>query len=300
MQAPILRLDRWFRAAHGRTPANDLYCSARRLVAASCHFGQPKFRPRALDFWTDFEQAAQDRLNQQIVRLVLKTFWSKCKRMFPRREGERIAAKTGTTTVGLKVKGGVVFATDTRVTSGYYIAHRKGKKLFPLADHMAITIAGRVADAQSMIDLLRANINYYQLSNNTIMGVGAASRLAANVFFANRPNPLVAQVIIGGVDPLGSHLFNIDYTGTMTEEKIISTGSGSPVAYGTIESGYREDLEVTEAIALAAKAVATAIRRNAGTGDSIDIAIIDSGMKYRELTLGEKKKYLQHLFPPLT
>jgi len=219
--------------------------------------------------------------------------------MFPRGDGERIAAKTGTTTVGLTVKGGVVFATDTRVTSGYYIAHRKGKKLFPLADHIAITIAGRVADAQSMIDLLRANINYYQLSNNSIMSVGAASRLASNVFFQNRPSPLVAQVIIGGVDSLGSHLFNIDYTGTMTEEKIISTGSGSPVAYGTIESEYREDLEMTEAIALAAEAVATAIRRNAGTGDGIDIAVIERDMKYRELTWEEKKKYLQRLFPPL-
>lgn len=219
--------------------------------------------------------------------------------MFPRGGNERIVAKTGTTTVGLTAKSGVVFATDTRVTSGLYVAHRRGKKVFPLVDHMAITIAGRVADAQSMIDLLRANINYYQLSNNTIMNVGAASRLAANVFFANRPHPLVAQVIIGGVDDLGSHLFNIDYTGTLTEEKIVSTGSGSPVAYGTVESEYREDMEMTEAIALAAKGVATAIRRNAGTGDSIDIAVIDSDMKYRELASEEKKRYLQDLFAPL-
>ncbi|MEM4006655.1 MAG: proteasome subunit beta, partial [Nitrososphaerota archaeon] len=36
---------------------------------------------------------------------------------------------TGTTTVGLVVKDGVVLATDTRVTSGFFVAHRKGKKL---------------------------------------------------------------------------------------------------------------------------------------------------------------------------
>ncbi len=56
---------------------------------------------------------------------------------------------------------------------------------------------------------------------------------------------------------------------------------------------------MTEAIALAAKGVATAIRRNAGTGDSIDIAIIDGDMKYRELASEEKKRYLQDLFAPL-
>ncbi|RLG06165.1 MAG: proteasome subunit beta, partial [Thaumarchaeota archaeon] len=81
--------------------------------------------------------------------------------MFSRRYNIQDRIKIGTTTVGLVVKNGVALATDTRVTAGYFIAHRKGKKLFPLADYAAITIAGRVADAQTLIDFLKANMRYY-------------------------------------------------------------------------------------------------------------------------------------------
>ncbi|HDD40470.1 MAG TPA: proteasome subunit beta, partial [Nitrososphaeria archaeon] len=91
--------------------------------------------------------------------------------------------KKGTTTVGLVVKDGVALATDTRATAGYFVAHRKCKKLFPLADYAAITIAGRVADAQNIIDYLRANIRYYFMAWNRPMSIAAIARLAANLMF---------------------------------------------------------------------------------------------------------------------
>ncbi|MEM1891632.1 MAG: archaeal proteasome endopeptidase complex subunit beta [Nitrososphaerota archaeon] len=196
--------------------------------------------------------------------------------------------KTGTTTVGLVVKDAVVFATDTRVTAGYFIAHKKGKKLFPLADHVAITIAGRVADAQNIIDVLRANINYYQIQWARRMDVASVARLASNMLFSYRYFPLIAQLIIGGVDSQGPHLYNLDPMGSMTEELMIATGSGSPVAYGIIESSYSPDLKLEDGIRLAFKSVASAIRRDVGTGDSIDVAYITTTKPYTELTLDEK------------
>ncbi|MEM2910275.1 MAG: archaeal proteasome endopeptidase complex subunit beta [Nitrososphaerota archaeon] len=208
--------------------------------------------------------------------------------MFGHKADRDIVLKTGTTTVGLVVKDAVVFATDTRVTSGYFIAHRKGKKVFPLADHAAITIAGRVADAQNIIDVLRANINYYQIQWARRMDIMSVARLASNFLFNYRYFPLIAQLIIGGVDGQGPHLYNIDPTGSMTEELLIATGSGSPVAYGVIELGYRPDLGLEEGIRLAFKSVASAIRRDIGTGDSIDVAYITTTKPYTELTLEEK------------
>ncbi|RLF98451.1 MAG: proteasome subunit beta, partial [Candidatus Wolframiiraptor sp.] len=87
----------------------------------------------------------------------------------------------------------------------------------------------------------------------------------------------------------GPHIFNADLYGTLTEERLLSTGSGSPIAYGIIESEYREDMGVEEAAKLAFKAVAMAIQRDIGSGDSIDVAYIKVGDRYRELTLEEKK-----------
>ncbi len=60
----------------------------------------------------------------------------------------------GTTTIGVTCKDGVVLATDTRATMGYFIAHKHAKKVYPIADHLAMTIAGAVADAQAMVDIL--------------------------------------------------------------------------------------------------------------------------------------------------
>ena len=42
-------------------------------------------------------------------------------------------------------------------------------------------------------------------------------------------------------------IYNIDLFGSLTEEKFISTGSGSPVAYGYLESEFKENMSVDEA-----------------------------------------------------
>jgi proteasome beta subunit len=65
-------------------------------------------------------------------------------------------------------------------------------------------------------------------------------------------------------------------------QKFISTGRVSPVAYGHLESEFREGLSVNDAYKIAIYAIA-AIRRNAGTGDGINTVIIDKD-GYRELS----------------
>lgn len=210
------------------------------------------------------------------------------------------SVKTGTTTVGLVVKDGVALATDTRATAGFFVAHRKCKKVFPLSDYAAITIAGRVADAQNLIDYLRANVRYYSVLWNRPMPIISIARLAANMAFRWRLFPYEVQLIIAGVDSQGPHIFNVDLYGTLTEEKIFSTGSGSPIAYGILESEYDENMSVEEAAKLVFKAVAAAIQRDIGSGDSIDVAYIKVDGKYTELTLEEKKplyaKYVKTVY----
>ncbi len=190
----------------------------------------------------------------------------------------------GTTTVGLQCKDGVVLATDTRATAGYlFIAHRHVKKIAKIDEHVALTIAGSVADAQNMIDILRYHANMYKIENRIPIPVRSVARLAANVFFAQRFYPLLAQIIVGGYDSDGPVVYNVDFFGSLSKEVYVSTGSGSPVAYGILESEFREDMSVDEAAKIAIKAIAAAIKRNAGTGDGIDVVIIDKN-GYRELS----------------
>jgi len=199
-------------------------------------------------------------------------------------------AYKGTTTVGVVCRDGVVLATDTRVTMGYFIAHKRGKKIYQLDNHLAMTIAGVVADAQNVVEVLKANASLFRLNNRRPMPVSAATRLAANILFVNRFVPLALQAIIAGVDE-GPHIFSLDPFGSITEEKsFFATGSGSPIALGILEDGYREDLTRDEAIPLVIEAVKAAMKRDAASGDSFDVSIITED-GYKELSEDEKATY---------
>jgi len=197
----------------------------------------------------------------------------------------------GTTTIGVVCKDGVILASDTRVTMGYFVAHKFGKKVYKIDDHLGMTIAGTVADAQRVVDILTANAKLYKIKMNRPMPVSSAARLTANLLFSVRYVPLATQVLIGGVDMTGPHVFNLDPFGSLTEEKFVSTGSGSPIAYGVLEDKYREDMRVKELLPTVVKAVNAAMKRDIASGNSYNIAVIDD-KGYRELTDEEKRKLL--------
>lgn len=197
----------------------------------------------------------------------------------------------GTTTIGVVCRDGVILASDTRVTMGFYVAHKHGKKIYKIDDHIAMTIAGSVADAQQTVDILIANAQLYRLNNGRPLPISSAARLVANLLFSTRYVPMQLEALIGGIDDIGSHMFRLDPFGTLTEEKFVSTGSGSPVALGVLEDKYKEDVSIQQLLPVIAKAIDAAMKRNAGTGDSFNIAIIDA-KGYRELTSEAKKKLL--------
>jgi len=208
------------------------------------------------------------------------------------REIPKKLAMKGTTTIGVVCKNGVILSSDTRVTMGYFVAHKRGKKIHKIDDHLAMTIAGTVADAQWTVDVLKANAQLYKLTNHRKMPVSAAARLIANLLFSSRYYPLLTQVLIGGVDDTGPHVYSLDPLGSLTEEKCVATGSGSPIAYGVLEDQYREDATVEELLPIVVRAVHSAMKRDAASGDSFDVAIIDEN-GFKELSDEEKKKILE-------
>lgn len=200
----------------------------------------------------------------------------------------------GTTTVGLVCRDGVVLGTDTRATMGYFVAHKRAKKVYQLDDHLAMTIAGGVADAQNVVDIVKANAKLYKYEKDTVMPVKAAANLTSNLLFANRYYPLILQALLGGVDSSGPHIFALDPLGSVMEEKCVSTGSGSPIAYGVLENDFKEGMSVKDAIPVVVKAVNSAMKRDSASGDSFDVALITS-KGYEELSEDEKKKILSAL-----
>ncbi len=198
----------------------------------------------------------------------------------------------GTTTIGVVCKDGVILASDTRVTMGFYVAHKFGKKVYKIDDHIGMTIAGTVADAQRVVDILIANAQLYKVNLNRPIPIPAAARLVANLLFQSRYIPLATQVLVGGIDETGPHVFNLDPYGSLTEEKMVSTGSGSPVAYGVLEDKYREGVSIAETLPVIARAVNAAMKRDVASGNSYNIIVIDSN-GYKELSEEEKTQLLK-------
>lgn len=208
------------------------------------------------------------------------------------RETYNKLALKGTTTIGVVCKDGVILTSDTRVTMGYFVAHKKGKKIYQIDDHLAMTISGTVADAQWTVDILKANAQLYRLNMRRPMPISAAARLVSNLLFSSRLAPLLTQVLIGGVDDTGPHIFALDPFGSVTEEKCVATGSGSPIAYGVLEDQYKEDAEIEQLLPVVVKAVDSAMKRDTASGEGFDVAII-SKEGYRELNEEEKQKILK-------
>ena len=196
-----------------------------------------------------------------------------------------------TTTIGVVCPDGVLMTTDTRATMGSFVAHKRAKKVYAIDHHLGMTIAGVVGDAQALVEMLKANAALYRLDMARPMPVSAAARMAANILFSSRYYPFGVQALIGGVDDTGGHLFALDPLGSMMEEKYVSTGSGSPVAYGVLESEWKEDMTVKDSTTVLVRAISSAMKRDSASGDSFDVVTITKD-GYRELTEDEKKHIL--------
>ena len=188
--------------------------------------------------------------------------------------------KTGTTTLGLVCKEVIVLAADKRATAGDMIVQKKAQKIFKLADNLAVTVAGTVSDVQLLIKLVKAELKLKEVRIGRRAGVKEAANLLANYVYTNIRNfsiiPGVTHFLIGGNDETGLHLYDIFPDGSVTEvDDYVSSGSGSVFVYGVLESSYKPAMDEKEAVDLAAKSVNASLQRDTGSGNGLDIWVID-------------------------
>lgn len=189
-----------------------------------------------------------------------------------------------TTTVGLVASGHVVLAADKRATGGFEVYHKRVKKIYRVDDHIGMTVSGLVADAQIIVENAKYIAKRYELTNNrkiSVRGLANYIGLILNVYL--RYAPYIVQLLVAGHDSSGPQLYYLDLFGSITSERYIATGSGSPTAFGVLEQNYREDLSLDEAVELAYRSVLLAIMRDGYSGEGIDIVVIGPGV-FREET----------------
>ena len=205
--------------------------------------------------------------------------------------------KSGTTTIGLICRDGVVLAAERKATMGYMIASKTDLKITEIAPHIGMTQAGMVGDLQALGRYLKAETKLFELRNKKRITVKSAASLLANILYSGRWSffPYMIQIILAGYDETGPNLFILHPDGSKLEEKrFFSTGSGSPFAFGVLETMYKDGLSVEEAKKIAVKAIKAAVERDiASGGKGMDIAVIDE-KGFRLLENSEIEKLIEN------
>jgi proteasome beta subunit len=180
----------------------------------------------------------------------------------------------GATTIGVVCQNGLILASEKRVAYGYLVVSKGGKKVFKITDRIGAACAGLVADMQILAREIEAQANLFSMDVGRPISVRAAAKLMANVLFNRRYAPLITQTIVAGLDEEGPSLYVLDVLGSLIPDKYAVVGSGTELAIGVLEEGYKEEMTLKDAKELVTRAIKSAISRDVMSGDGIDFLII--------------------------
>ena len=180
----------------------------------------------------------------------------------------------GATTMGVVCQEGVILASEKRVAYGYLVVSKGGKKVFKITNRIGVACAGLVADMQILAREIEAQANLFSMEVGRPISVRASAKLMANILFNRRYAPLITQTIVAGLDEEGASLYVLDVLGSLIPDKYAAVGSGTEIAVGVLEEGYKEGMSLNEAKQLVTRAIKSAISRDAMSGDGVDFLII--------------------------
>ncbi|MBT4604900.1 proteasome subunit beta [archaeon] len=200
--------------------------------------------------------------------------------------------KTGTTTVGIVCKDGIVLAADRRATAGSMIVDKRAEKVHLLGDNFACTIAGSVSEAQLLIKLIKAELKLKEIRTRKGVTAKEGANLLGGLLYSSIRRmsmiPAVAHFLLGAQDNSGTYLYDLFPDGSVTKvPDYVSSGSGSVFAYGVLETQYKEGMSVAEGIDLATKCVNAALQRDSASGNGIEIAVVKPGKMAEKVEVRE-------------
>jgi len=178
----------------------------------------------------------------------------------------------GTTTMAFVYKHGVLVAVDSRASMGSYIGSGTVKKVIPISKYLLGTMAGGAADCSFWERNLATSCRIHELREGKRITVAAASKLLANTVYGYRGMGLSMGTMVAGWDEAtGPALYYVDNDGTRLKGQRFSVGSGATYAYGILDTEYKWDMSIAEAVELGKRAIWHATHRDAYSGGVINV-----------------------------
>ena len=212
-------------------------------------------------------------------------------------EYAREAVKKGTTTIGLKFKGGVILIVDKRVPSRL-VEPRSIEKIYSIDSHIGCATSGLVADARILVDQARKEAK----NNKMIFGENISVEELVKRICDFKQNytqyggvrPFGTALLMAGVDELGAHLFETDPSGALVAYRAGCIGAGRPAVMEIFEKDFKDGMSYDDAMLLGIKALKTAIDEDL-TAQTIEVGVVGTDKKFKRLSENELEGFIKKL-----
>lgn len=199
-------------------------------------------------------------------------------------EYAREAVKTGSTSIGVVCKDGIVLVAHKRIGSSLMVSHSH-EKVFQIDSHVAAASSGLVADARKLIDFARMEAQRHRLMYNEEIPMEMLSKaIGDHIQFYTQyagVRPYGVSLLIAGVDG-STRLFETDPSGALFEYNATAIGSGKKAVEEILEKEYKPEMTIDEATQLCLKALKK-VSEGKLTGQLVDICRIRNSTKKVEM-----------------
>jgi proteasome beta subunit len=191
----------------------------------------------------------------------------------------------GAVGVAIKCKDGVVLGNDRRATWGYTVTNKSTQKVFKITDYIGLVAYGLIGDFQILVRILRAQANLYELETGERISTRSMGKMVSNYLYSRKMAPLYTNLVVAGIDKDGPKLYTLDAIGSLMEDDYGTAGTGMLLSIGILEADYKKDMTIAAGEKLVEKAIRNSIKRDAMTGNGIDLLTITKD--------GAKEKYFE-------
>ncbi len=189
------------------------------------------------------------------------------------------------TAIGIVCSDGVVLSSDKSYVYGNVVMSGNVKKTFIINDRVGVAAAGIAADMQQLFSDLSYLVRIREIRLGKRMPTSSIAKLTSFLMYRRRLLPYLTQILVGGyIDK--PELYSLDSLGSVIGDNYIVLGTGAEIAVGIIESEYRPDITMADALETVKKAFKSVVSRDVLTGSTIDVLLIkEDGIKEETVKL---------------
>lgn len=202
--------------------------------------------------------------------------------------------------LGIKCDSFTIIAHDNSAGRSILVMKQDQDKLFRLDDKLGMVVSGEAGDTVYFGDYIQKNIALYRMRNGYSLSPHAAANFTRHELADYlRRNPYLVFVLLGGYDSNAkkSHLYYMDYLGTLAEIPYGAHGYGSNFVLGLLDKYHRPNMTQEEGEELLIKCFEEIQKRLVINLPNFSYYIIDENGFSEKKTFSSTKKDVSPLEP---